>query len=71
LGPKIYWNDFNDIGVDLGKFWGEEFEFDESFLIGPSTGPGTWPREARNRKFSSIIDMGGRFRVILGWGIRI
>ncbi len=25
------------MGVDLGKIWGEEFEFDESFMIGSST----------------------------------
>jgi hypothetical protein len=26
------------MSVDLGLFWGEEFEFDEIFMIGSSTG---------------------------------
>jgi hypothetical protein len=52
---------------------GEEFEFDDILMIGPTTGTATWPRAAINLKISSIIiiDMGGQFKVILGRIIRI
>ncbi len=35
LGAKIYMSCFNNMGVDLGYFWGEEFESDKIFMIQP------------------------------------
>jgi hypothetical protein len=43
--------DFNNMGVDLGKFWGEEFESDEIFKIRSRNMPVLDPRRSEINDF--------------------
>jgi hypothetical protein len=58
-------SDSKNIGVDLGKFWGEKFEFDKIFQIRPETRPVLGPGKPEIHNLHTH-QYGCRFRVILG-----